>query len=607
MRGRLRGERTNQEGALEKLAFGEPVLERLRQVCGLAASHEWDKLFRVLGPLRLSLRRIDPKLAERLTRALVGSVIKEAENRDLTGAEHLVRGFTSASEPMAIDPYWNRLWAIIWDGPQADSSGAADYWAKYIEDLKTVTILNSSESALAQAMIWNHLARLHGKVVADLTDGDGPSRFKALRRSRSGSDAMEVEPVKKRVVDCLEQSLALAPEHRPTYESLVDLYHDWDEPDKLEAAARRLLAKFPEDLDTLTLLANHYTNKNEPIAALPFVQKARMLRPLDNSLRTLEWTIRVGLARHHALAKHWDKGRDEFKAAEELLPDCRNQYFYLARKVIFEAKAGQAEHSDRYLQQAQESLTEPTPLWLALLIESIRYRMTKATQQGYARMWDADLKKKCTSETAGEMASLLDGFVRSGVDYSGRAGHIKQVLAYLERTKRIKYRRVDIERVCDFLGHLSERRDLRAKLVAIGLKQHPKSAALHFQASLVELNNGTPRATAKSRQHLEKARELAQASTDPQVCALLPDVQDALTLLNELSSRCAGRGFPAFGNGPPGFPFGADNFFDFFDDDFDDDDDDFDDDLDDDDWGPSPFSTPSGTKKPKKRQKRQKR
>ncbi len=122
--------------------------------------------------------------------------------------------------------------------------------------------------------------------------------------------------------------------------------------------------------------------RNEPAAALPLVQKARALKPLDESLRELEWTIRIGLARIHALAKQWDAGRDEFTAAEQLLPECRNQYFYLARRVIFEAKASQGAQSDQYLEQARACLKDPTPLWLALLIESIRYRMTKAHPEG---------------------------------------------------------------------------------------------------------------------------------------------------------------------------------------------------------------------------------
>ena len=591
--------------AAEKLAFGEPVLDRLRKVCGLAAGQEWDKVVLLLGPVRASLRRIEPKLAERLTRALIGSVIKEAESLELSGAERLVRGFTRAAEPMALDPNWNRLWAMVWDGPQADSGGSLDYWAKYAEDLKTVAVLNSSERALAQAMIWNHMAELHCDMAADLSDTNGPFGLPFFRYMGSRIDSKEVDRARKRAVECLEQSLKIAPAHLPTHQLLVEVYRDWNDPANLEAAAGRLLAKFPEDLETLKLLAHHHTERNDPVQALPIVQKARALKPLDESLRELEWTIRIGLARNHALAKRWDEGRAEFKAAEDLLPDCRNQYFYLARRVIFEAKASQAQQSDLYLEQARTSLKEMTPLWLALLIESIRYRATKATQDGYARLWESDLKNKCRSETAGELASLMEGFLSAGIEYPERTEHIKKVVAYLQRTTRLKYRRVDIERVCEFLGHLHDEAATLEKLVKLGIKQHPQSALLNFQAGLLEPGKASFKlGSDKARGHLETARKLAEASTEPKEIALLPKIKNALTLLNEISARS--RGLPSFGNGSSGFPFPGpgDDFFEFIDDDFDDDEDDFDDDED---SGPSTSWMPSSPSKPKKRKKRKKR
>ena len=57
-----RGRAQNTE-ALEKLAFGEPVLDRLISSRGLAAAQEWDKVIRLLGPLRHALGRIDRRLA----------------------------------------------------------------------------------------------------------------------------------------------------------------------------------------------------------------------------------------------------------------------------------------------------------------------------------------------------------------------------------------------------------------------------------------------------------------------------------------------------------------------------------------------------------------
>ncbi len=133
---------------------------------------------------------------------------------------------------------------------------------------------------------------------------------------------------------------------------------------------------------------------------------------------------------------------------------------------------------------------EPTPLWLALLIESIRYRMTKATQKGYAKLWEADLKKKCRSETAGEMASLLDRVPWRPDRLRRPAGHIKKVVAYLQRTTRLNYRRDDIERVCEFLGHLQDKRICSRSCVKLGLKQHPDRPCLNFRAGLFETGKG---------------------------------------------------------------------------------------------------------------------
>ena len=54
--------------AREDQAFGEPVLERLAMLRRLVAERDWDTVNRVLVSLRYPLRRLDPKLAERLTR-----------------------------------------------------------------------------------------------------------------------------------------------------------------------------------------------------------------------------------------------------------------------------------------------------------------------------------------------------------------------------------------------------------------------------------------------------------------------------------------------------------------------------------------------------------
>ena len=88
------------------------------------------------------------------------------------------------------------------------------------------------------------------------------------------------------------------------------------------------------------------------------------------------------------------------------------------------------------------------------------------------------------------MASLLNAFLVSGVEYPGRATHVKKVVAYLERTKTLKYRLEDIERVVEFLNQVEGKDKLREKLVARGLKQYPDSVLLNYHSGLIALAEG---------------------------------------------------------------------------------------------------------------------
>jgi hypothetical protein len=263
---------------------------------------------------------------------------------------------------------------------------------------------------------------------------------------------------------------------------------------------------------------------------------------------------------------------------------------------MFEYKVGKAEQGDRHVEEAKATLVEPAPLWLSLAAESARFQMPKAAIDKYAKLWEADLKKKVRSETAGAIADLLGAFLAANTDYAGRDVHIKQGVAYLGRTTRLKYRREDIEEVADFLRRLlPENQALYQKLVRAGIKQHPDSAELHMHAADVEIQTMTMRRGMPGiippgvRQHLETALKLAEASTNPKVTALLPEIRRMLGSFNEVSDMF--DHFASFGGGP----FGP-SFLDMLD--FDPDDEFDDEEFDDDDpfvldAGPPPFPFPA--------------
>jgi hypothetical protein len=232
--------------------------------------------------------------------------------------------------------------------------------------------------------------------------------------------------------------------------------------------------------------------------------------------------------------------------------------------------------------------------------------MPKGTAESYARLWEAEAKKKCRSETAGVLAELMGSYSLAGVDYEGRSEHIQQVIAYLQRSSRLKFRREDIEKVVEFLIQLPKALSgLLDKLVKAGVKLHPDSVILNLRAAALEMGNQSFLArggSAGARRYLETAQKLAEASTDPSVTAMLPQIRTQLGILAELDQRM-GRFGGFLGGGLP-FPPPFLDDLDFDDDDLDDED------LDEEGWAdeePEPGPQPAPRRRAKKKRAPRKR
>ena len=559
--------------AIETQVFREPVLGLLEQLRGLVAEGRWGDAVRRLSTLRFRLRNIDPRLAERLTRVLYFPIIRAATDLDYNEARALIGDFTRGVEPLPLDPRWNRLWAMIWESPQGDLDPAEDYWRAYLKDLETVPELAPEERTLARALVLNHIA---GFSI------DDAEQFAEESHGQRAVDP-DLREARKRAVACLEESLKLAPAHRDTYQTLIDAYRAWEQPAQAAEAARRLVAQFPEDFEAWMFLADHHYRLEEGAEALEAVERARTLRPLDPTVASLEWGVHILRARQFALKGRWDEGRAEFATAERVSPDDKQSVTFLARKAVFELKAGQPDRAEPLIAEALERLAEPTPLWLTLLIEAIRYKLPGVDRDRFESRWVNALPRRSRSETAGEMADLLGAFLASGTEYPGRAGHVKQVADYLRRTTRIKYRLEDLVNVCAFLGLIPKERDLLDKLVKRGLKLFPKSPKMLILAGAREMEKGAfgARNLRLARQYFAQALEQARASSDADDAGLVAKIQESLSMIDDMFS--VPMGMPFFGSGgmPPDLFEALGNMFgkgDFdpdygFDDDDDDDDD----------------------------------
>lgn len=535
---------------LERWALGEPILGPLRGLAEAVARGLWPEAVRKLGPLRLAVRRLDPALAVRLTEALYSPLIREATGLDFREARDLVKGFTKAAEPLPIDPRWNRLWALVWDGPQGHPDEAEPFWRRYLDDLESSPAVRPEERPKARAFVLTHLGEEWADLAADLDldlDPGGP-------RPRRPVDE-EAMQARRRAVACLEESLALLPSRRATYRALIDTYEDGGQPDRAAEAARRLLAAIPDDLEALEHLSRHHSRRDEPARALEFTLRARKLKPLDPKTLQDEWACRVALARRHAVDGRPNEGRAELEAAGQLQPELAGSAHFSARRAALELKAGRPEAAGAILDGARGRLTEPAPLWLATTIEARRFQLPRAEVDRYEALWLKSAAGKVRGETAGALADLLGSFLAGEVAYPGRDEHAKQVADYLRRTTRIKYSRDDLSHACGFLGLAPGHRDLFEKLAKRGLKLFPDAPEFPMMLGSIEVEKGPYLANlGQARRHFEAALELAeaQASGDPKAAAMLPSIRQALTALNDLAAGPMGLpfSFPAGGKGP---------------------------------------------------------
>ena len=107
---------------------------------------------------------------------------------------------------------------------------------------------------------------------------------------------------------------------------------------------------------------------------------------------------------------------------------------------------------------------------------------------------------------------------------------------YLGRTTKVKYRREDLRQVCAFLDLLPDGPACWRRWRSRGLEDFPSCPYFLYMAGELEIRKGPMRCDRRlARERLEKARELAQASSDPADAALLPAIKERLTMMAEVT------------------------------------------------------------------------
>lgn len=318
-----------------------------------------------------------------------------------------------------------------------------EHWEKYAADVANVRVWSETECRLAAGLVWNHVGRLNS--------GWGrPSSSDEADDYGDDDDPEIVEEHRQRARDCFAKAQAIAPEVLQIWQSLIIAAGIWGDVEGEIDAFLKLLQRFPDDLDSLTSAASLLMQGDRVPEALPLVERALRLKPLDESLREQVCAAHLGTARHLALKKDFPTARQHFDLAEKCCPTKAGDIETLARRSIFERKAGNLALAEELDDQTCRVNDDPTYALLQLLIESIRYQLPKPAVNRHEKDWQKCLGNKCSSQAAGKMAELLSAHLVSRLPYEGVTAHCILVARYLTRATLVKFERDHLRSVCEF-------------------------------------------------------------------------------------------------------------------------------------------------------------
>ena len=548
-------------GLVERAAFENGVLSSLDHLRGILNGGDRRRIADALKGCVTVLGNRRGGLCDRLVELVAQRAICEGDRELL---DQLMRG----AKPPATDPKWNRTRAMFAEHPEEGSDDETEmYWQKYEQDLIEMPGWREDDRRLARTLVWLRLGKIHADWAA--TAGYGPVEFEDDEEA-----VKQVDDDRDEARRCFERARELAPEILQAWQAPIKACSKWESDDAQLAAHQRLLERFPEQFDSLIFVADQLVRREQSSEALSFFERARRLKPLDEVLQTNIWVARMSAAREAALAKKWADGRAHFAEAERCNPKGEHRWNWLAKRSIFERKAGDSAAAEQLDREACAATGEPTAAMLMMAIEAHRYKLPKTFVQSIEADWEKQLAKKCSSRTAGLMAQTMAAHLIRSITYTNRKTHVERVGKYLKRASRVKYERQELRHVCLFfatllndgtaefdktgLGSWSEQLRLAA---GRGLKQFPDDPYFTLFSAHAAVCGERPRWDTThhhARGWLKQTLELAEQHPDLVDEWVVSEAQLQLSKLEDAQHQSPFAGGPFGGNPFFDFPYSDD-------------------------------------------------
>lgn len=511
---------------VEKLVQGTSTLHVLRMVQAAVARNEWTEALNLVSRQRLMLRAADPEILQRVTMIVLSKAI-HAGDRDL------LRDLTRCSDPLPIDPTWNRAWALMYEKDEQLSYMEIERaWLNYLRDLETAAALSDDERKMAQAMVLEHLAE-EGLDCYSFQEQEGPDEFEEFADEFRESQ----ERFREKIIGYYQQSLKLAG-LKSTYILLADHFRDEGNEPAVIRTLKEMLKKHPDDPETLVWLSGQLSRAGQSEEALIYARDAFRRKPLDPLVKDNLWKTLRNRVRECIRAKNLPLARTFLQEADQYQPEDADPFAAPALNGLLTLQEGRVAEADALFKQAEVAAGGTPPLWLMLIVDSARLQCPPAMTKRFVLAWQKSLKPKFNPAAALATAQMLNIYCNNKVEIPAEESRRAEFHDYLSRGLRTKYEEKQLQALLEALRD-DDRVDavLKDKYLSKAIKAHPENPLIVLMYVSAEIAKG-PRKMKKPQalmRIVEKAGNKIHASTSGEDKEHLPALSAMLDTLEKLT------------------------------------------------------------------------
>jgi tetratricopeptide (TPR) repeat protein len=427
---------------------GSALLGLLRPLQAALTNDGLERAFRLAESALPHLRAERPDLERRLAACFYVGIIRFGSPKDLTRYRKL---FGCPAD----DPQFHRLEALACEA-RDEMDGAHEYWQDFERWVAAHPEVWGGQADRVRALVWCRMAE-------NAAEEPDPGQMKMLP-SFVRDLAPEVKPLQPPADVCLGRSLELAPDLLEAHAALVEYLRERKQDKQAEAAARRLLERFPDHVPTLRYLGDRYLTAGKPAEGLSLFERAYQANPLERGLRPLMGTAHFQLARKHLEARQFDQARAAYETGlgfregdDRILPLCQ--------WAICEIHAGNPARADELFGQARTLAGHPMAVAFAAMAESIRSKLPADDKRRFEKEFRDSLSGLPDARSAMLCLDLLTAYASSDIVYRGQKTHVNQLIAYLERIPKDALPEPVLERTIRALLLLAKPKTMRTHAV----------------------------------------------------------------------------------------------------------------------------------------------